>query len=420
MVVAGVQEGVWPDLRLRGSLLGSEHLVDVVTGRGGRRSGRLRPRCATTRPGRSSWRSPGRSERLVVTAVRSDDEQPSVYLDVVDPETIATQGDRPFAEVARTMTLPTLVGELRRQLVVRRRRGAARRPWRPWPGWPARACPAPTRPSGGRCASVSDDRPAARARPGGAGLAEQGRPLRQLRPAVAAAARRRRRPVDRRRGHRHAGARDRRTTSATPTPTRSPPSSTPAGDASGCRAGWVSRPQAPRGARHGPAARDLLRRGPGRGVGPARRRGAHAGSPSVARWSAARSTGSRARPTARPAGGRLQDRQQQAARRGAAPAPAARRLPAGRRAGRLRRARRPRRPGRRCSSSASAAAGQDAPCRPRARSSATTRSRSGPPTWSTSTPRAWPAPTFQATVGDCVQPARCGPRCPAQPEGRVL
>ena len=33
VVVAGVQEGVWPDLRLRGSLLGSEHLVDVVTGR---------------------------------------------------------------------------------------------------------------------------------------------------------------------------------------------------------------------------------------------------------------------------------------------------------------------------------------------------------------------------------------------------
>ena len=29
VVVAGVQEGVWPDLRLRGSLLGSERLVDV-------------------------------------------------------------------------------------------------------------------------------------------------------------------------------------------------------------------------------------------------------------------------------------------------------------------------------------------------------------------------------------------------------
>src|SRR4051794_30047572 len=33
VVLAGVQEGVWPDLRLRGSLLGSERLVDVLEGR---------------------------------------------------------------------------------------------------------------------------------------------------------------------------------------------------------------------------------------------------------------------------------------------------------------------------------------------------------------------------------------------------
>ena len=33
VVVAGVQEGVWPDLRLRGSVLGSERLVDVAAGR---------------------------------------------------------------------------------------------------------------------------------------------------------------------------------------------------------------------------------------------------------------------------------------------------------------------------------------------------------------------------------------------------
>jgi superfamily I DNA/RNA helicase/RecB family exonuclease len=33
VVVAGVQEGVWPDLRLRGGLLGSDRLVDVAAGR---------------------------------------------------------------------------------------------------------------------------------------------------------------------------------------------------------------------------------------------------------------------------------------------------------------------------------------------------------------------------------------------------
>src|SRR5690606_38518848 len=32
VVVAGVQEGDWPDLRLRGSLLGVEHLLDTVSG----------------------------------------------------------------------------------------------------------------------------------------------------------------------------------------------------------------------------------------------------------------------------------------------------------------------------------------------------------------------------------------------------
>jgi superfamily I DNA/RNA helicase/RecB family exonuclease len=116
VVVAGVQEGVWPDLRLRGSLLGSEHLVDVVSGRASTfRAAQAAVRYDETRSFLVAMTRA--SDRVIVTAVRSDDEQPSVYLDVVDPETIATQVDRPFAEVARTMTLPTLVGELRRQLV---------------------------------------------------------------------------------------------------------------------------------------------------------------------------------------------------------------------------------------------------------------------------------------------------------------
>lgn len=116
VVVAGVQEGVWPDLRLRGSLLGSEHLVDIVTGRVSTfRAAQAAVRYDETRLLLVALTRA--SERVVVTAVRSDDEQPSVYLDVIDPETVAAQGDRPFADVARTMTLPTLVGELRRQLL---------------------------------------------------------------------------------------------------------------------------------------------------------------------------------------------------------------------------------------------------------------------------------------------------------------
>ena len=50
-------------------------------------------------------------QRLVVTAVRSEDEQPSPYLDVVDPLADA----RPFTDVPRPLTLPGLVAELRRE-----------------------------------------------------------------------------------------------------------------------------------------------------------------------------------------------------------------------------------------------------------------------------------------------------------------
>ena len=111
VVVAGVQEGVWPDLRLRGSLLGSTDLVDLVTGRGGD------PRAARAQVRHDETRlfhvAVTRARRLlVVTAVRSDDEQPSPFLDVVDPLPHA----RPFTDVARPLTLPGLVAELRREV----------------------------------------------------------------------------------------------------------------------------------------------------------------------------------------------------------------------------------------------------------------------------------------------------------------
>ena len=52
-----------------------------------------------------------------MTAVRSDDEQPSVYLDIVDPLPDDSDGLRGFTEVRRAMTLPTLVAQLRREVV---------------------------------------------------------------------------------------------------------------------------------------------------------------------------------------------------------------------------------------------------------------------------------------------------------------
>ncbi|MDC5698956.1 ATP-dependent helicase [Intrasporangium calvum] len=118
VVVAGVQEGVWPDLRLRGSILGSEDLVDVVAQRPvGFRAAQAAVRYDETRLFHVAvTRS---TERLLVTAVGNEDEQPSVYLDLVDPpegERIVDEV-RPHTEVSRPMSLTGLVGELRRDVV---------------------------------------------------------------------------------------------------------------------------------------------------------------------------------------------------------------------------------------------------------------------------------------------------------------
>ncbi len=111
VVVAGVQEGVWPDLRLRGSLLGSQDLVDVVTGRGGTvRAAQAAVRYDETRLLHVALSRA--TERVLVTAVRNDDEQPSVYLDLLDPLPDDLPA-RPFTPVGRPLTLPGLVGQLR-------------------------------------------------------------------------------------------------------------------------------------------------------------------------------------------------------------------------------------------------------------------------------------------------------------------
>jgi superfamily I DNA/RNA helicase/RecB family exonuclease len=106
--VAHVQEGVWPDLRRRGTLLGSELLVDIVAGRDGAGVSVLAPQIAEER--RLFYVAATRTRRrLVVTAVSGDDEQPSRFLDELDP----LDGERPYAVVPRGVHLPGLVAELR-------------------------------------------------------------------------------------------------------------------------------------------------------------------------------------------------------------------------------------------------------------------------------------------------------------------
>lgn len=136
VAVVGVQEGIWPDLRLRGSLLGSERLVDVATGRAdgagvaanlvGQTSALLDEErrlfyVAITRARR----------RLLVSAVASaaaggadHEEQPSRFLHELGkgPEgrqdSTAVPGRQEPAELPvgrppRALTLPALVAELR-------------------------------------------------------------------------------------------------------------------------------------------------------------------------------------------------------------------------------------------------------------------------------------------------------------------
>ncbi len=118
VVVAGVQEGVWPDLRLRGSILGSEDLVGVLSRRPlGFRAAQAAVRYDETRLFHVAVTRA--TERLLVTAVGNEEEQPSVYLDLVDPPARGRMADevRPHTDVARTMSLAGLVGELRREVV---------------------------------------------------------------------------------------------------------------------------------------------------------------------------------------------------------------------------------------------------------------------------------------------------------------
>lgn len=111
VVVAGLQEGVWPDLRLRGSVLGSAELVDLVTGRG--RSATAARTAIRSDEARLFLVAVSRARRsLVCTAVDNDDESPSGFLDLVD----RSEKARPYAPLPPPMTLADVVATLRRRL----------------------------------------------------------------------------------------------------------------------------------------------------------------------------------------------------------------------------------------------------------------------------------------------------------------
>ena len=116
--VAGVQEGVWPDLRERTSLLGTEELVERVAGIDGTSVDRRTLALAEER--RLFYVACTRARRrLLVTAVEGALDgadagaTASRFLDLVAPP---PEDGRPLTELPRSLTLPALVAELRRAL----------------------------------------------------------------------------------------------------------------------------------------------------------------------------------------------------------------------------------------------------------------------------------------------------------------
>ncbi|MFJ3956394.1 ATP-dependent helicase [Arthrobacter sp. NPDC090010] len=113
--IAGVQEGVWPNTRLRGELLGNTLLADALEhgaevalqqGPGERlravRTDELRTfACALSRA----------SERMVLTAVDDGETSPSAFLELAVPGA----SDTVERETGRAMDLRSLVSELRRE-----------------------------------------------------------------------------------------------------------------------------------------------------------------------------------------------------------------------------------------------------------------------------------------------------------------
>ncbi|MEO7196772.1 MAG: ATP-dependent DNA helicase [Pseudonocardiaceae bacterium] len=115
VAVPGVQEGSWPDLRLRGSLLGVEHLIDITAGIDSATVSRTAPLLAEER--RLLLLAVSRARhRLLVSAVRGEDEQPSRFLTELEGTGDAGElmHERPVACRERGLNLSELVAELRR------------------------------------------------------------------------------------------------------------------------------------------------------------------------------------------------------------------------------------------------------------------------------------------------------------------
>lgn len=115
VAVPGVQEGLWPDVRLRGSLLGHERLVDLVGGVAAPDDAVSRTAPLLAEERRLFYVACTRARTtLLVSAVQGEDEQPSRFLDELDPRPADAAEARPVHRPERSLVMAELVGELRR------------------------------------------------------------------------------------------------------------------------------------------------------------------------------------------------------------------------------------------------------------------------------------------------------------------
>ena len=120
VAIAGLQEGTWPNLKQRSSLLGAERLVerkrnpdiprdqlDVIAANGLMQDEQRLFHVALTRAQHS----------LFVTAVQREDEEPSQFFEAIEVMVNKTdEDDQVLTDVPRPITAPALVAELRSQL----------------------------------------------------------------------------------------------------------------------------------------------------------------------------------------------------------------------------------------------------------------------------------------------------------------
>lgn len=114
VVVAGVQEGVWPNPRIRGSLLGAQAFVDLLSGRDvtveGERAAVLNDELRLFAAAVSRAR-----ERVLVTAVDGDEAAPSAFFRFLVGG--GEPGEPQRAQPRYPLSLRGLVGRLRRVVV---------------------------------------------------------------------------------------------------------------------------------------------------------------------------------------------------------------------------------------------------------------------------------------------------------------